>query len=452
MEEATHQKESTVKDFLEVVFRRKWVIIGIVSIAVIIVLSMNMRKGAVYESSAKLLLKRGELAGVFSRGVRTLSWEEEIASQIELIKSQLILGRASEIISDYFPENYTASQRLNLGNINSDVITTSNVIWVTYVSPDPAFSEAAVNAIVNAYKNYYVESRTPPEMEDFFTSEIEVLEKEMEYWRMRREKLKNQSGIVDLKDYKSITLQQLSNYKRELVELEQDLAELKAKRKKLKDVIEGGENIAFTGSAGLLISPDKRDIFNSLKMKLTNLEVEESELSTRYTEKNMKLVLLRRQIDGIKILMEKEIENQIYLFDSQISVIDSRAESMRKLIRELEREKNNIPTREAELDRINVAMEQIKRNYDELKEQRMSAKVTKASHPEWTVTILNSATPAIRKATVDYVRMSLAPIFSLIVAVGLAFFIDNLDHSVKNVTEAEEIFNLPVLTSFPDVE
>jgi succinoglycan biosynthesis transport protein ExoP len=452
MEEVSSKKETTVKDFLEVIFRRKWVIIGIVSIAVILVFVSSVRKEAMYESSAKLLLKRGEIAGVFSRDVRTLKWEEEIASQIELMKSQLIIERASETVSNFLPENYKTSEKLSLGRVNSDVVTTSNVIWVTYLSPDPRFAEAAVNAIVTAYRNYYVEARTPPEMDDFFTNEIEALEKEMEYWRVRREKMKNMSGIIDLRDQKSTTIQQLSSYKRDLVKLEQDLSELEIKLSKLKEVIANENDVELSGSVGLLISADKRAIFDSLKRQLMELEVEEAKLATRLTENNRELVRVKKQISSVRKLIEREIKEQIHIYDSQIAVINSKVETLRELVKDLNRQKDVIPTREAELDRINVAMEQIKKSYDGLKEQRLAAKITKASHPEWTVTILNNATPAIRKTAVDYVRMALAPIFSLIVAVGLAFFIDNLDHSVKNVTEAEEVFKLPVLTSFPDMK
>ena len=48
--------------------------------------------------------------------------------------------------------------------------------------------------------------------------------------------------------------------------------------------------------------------------------------------------------------------------------------------------------------------------------------------------------------------MALGPLFSLVVALGFAFFIDNLDHSIKNVAEAEETLGCQVLASFPDSE
>ena len=110
------------------------------------------------------------------------------------------------------------------------------------------------------------------------------------------------------------------------------------------------------------------------------------------------------------------------------------------------------PKTEIELDRIDAALLKLQRTYDNVVQQQMEAKISRASNPEWTVTILNPASPAYRKKTRDYVRMALGPAFSLIVALGLAFFIDNLDHSIKNIADAEENLGLSVLASFPETD
>ena len=80
----------------------------------------------------------------------------------------------------------------------------------------------------------------------------------------------------------------------------------------------------------------------------------------------------------------------------------------------------------------------------------MASKISIASNPEWTVTILNPASSSYQQKTRDYVRIALGPMFSIFVALGFAFFLDNLDHSIKSVSEAEETLNLHVLASFPD--
>jgi capsular polysaccharide biosynthesis protein len=101
---------------------------------------------------------------------------------------------------------------------------------------------------------------------------------------------------------------------------------------------------------------------------------------------------------------------------------------------------------------VNSALTRLEKRYEELNKQHMDARVTVASNPEWTVTIISPASPAYQKKTRDYVRIALGPLFSLIVSLGFAFFVDNLDHSIKNVAEAEEALGFQVLASFPDTE
>jgi capsular polysaccharide biosynthesis protein len=45
------------------------------------------------------------------------------------------------------------------------------------------------------------------------------------------------------------------------------------------------------------------------------------------------------------------------------------------------------------------------------------------------------------------VRLGLAPAFSLVVGVGLAFFVDGLDLTIRTSPQAEEEVRLPVLAA-----
>jgi capsular polysaccharide biosynthesis protein len=61
--------------------------------------------------------------------------------------------------------------------------------------------------------------------------------------------------------------------------------------------------------------------------------------------------------------------------------------------------------------------------------------------------MLNPASPARQENTQDYVRIALAPAFALVVGIGLAFFVDGLDLTVRTSPQAEEEVRLPVLAA-----
>ena len=71
-------------------------------------------------------------------------------------------------------------------------------------------------------------------------------------------------------------------------------------------------------------------------------------------------------------------------------------------------------------------------------------------YPEWDVSILSGAGMPYKKKTRDFVRLALGPILSIIIGLGLAFFLESMDHSVKSRAEAEEYLSAPVLATISD--
>ena len=449
MEDAAAHKESTVKDFLDVVFRRKWIILGIVTMATSVVIVFSMKEPASYESVAKILVKRGESQGVYSQSIRTLSWEEEISSQIEMIKSQVVASRAQELLTDFYPEGKEPAQKINAGRVNSGVISTSNVLWVAYTSMDPLFCEAAVNAIVNAYKEYYENVKTPPEMEDFFSRELSTLREEIEYWRKRKERIEKEWGIVDIKQQRSITLNCLERYRTEFDKLVQERLEIEEVISRLEKFQELDIDEQSAVSIGLINTSGDMEVRN-LRRRLHELKGEESEMSMGYTDNNKRLIKVRKQIEDLQTMLGKEVRSLILITKSKLKIMIRKQETLMDLAEPLKVEKGQYPKKEVELERINVSLQRLEINYKDLVRQHMDAKLSVASNPEWNITILNAASRAYHKKTRDYVRMALGPFFSFVIALGLAFFVDNLDHSIKNVADAEQNFDLPVLASFPN--
>ena len=445
-------KESTVKDFLEVIFRRKWIIIGVVVVSTALVLFMNMRQQAIYESTGKMLVQRGEASGVFSNVVRTLTWEEEIASQIEMVKSQVVIQGAEKLIGKYLPPEYQTEEKIAYGMVGSGVITTSNVLWVNYLSLDPVFCEAAVNAIINSYKDYYQQVRTPPEMEDFFSAELTVVKNDLEYWRDRKGRLEKEWGLVDIATQSRNTLARLESYRADLDELRQDKLYLEGVIENLVNFRDLDVETLAAITVNFTEHANKRSALEIYKEKLMDLKIRESEMSAMYTDGHNELEKVKKQISDLYALMEGEIASTLDIQQRRLAILVEKEKRLSSMLADIIIEKDAYPEMEVELDRINKAIEGLNARYTKLQEQHMSSRISVASNPEWSVTILAPATKAVHKKTKDYVRIALGPLFSLVIALGFAFFIDNLDHSIKNVSEAEELLGLQVLSSFPDLD
>ena len=446
------KKASTVKDFIEVVFRRKWIISGIVIVATSSVVLLNLRETATFQSSAKMLVKRGETQGVFAQYVRTLSWEEEIASQIEMMKSIVVIDRANELLAEFSPDGYDPPGPVDPGRVNSGVIGTSNVIWLTYESTDPIFCEVAVNSLVNSYKEYYQKNRTPPEMDDFFNSELRILNEEIDSWLDRKEKIFRSWDIIDLEEQSKFLIISRISYQEKLDELVEEIRSKQMIIQRLQELSAASPEERIAGSSSFAESILEQNVVLSLRTNLKNLKVSESELKSKFTDENLELVRVRQQIKDAERMIDNEVKTQIVIHSTQLDVIFERERTLKSIIDRLGNESNDYPSKEVEVQRIESNLQQLNENYAKLLGQHLNAKMAIASNPEWTVTILSAATPASQSRARDYVRMALGPIFSIFGALGFAFFIDSLDQSLKNTAEAEESLGLHVLASFPDAK
>jgi capsular polysaccharide biosynthesis protein len=110
-----------------------------------------------------------------------------------------------------------------------------------------------------------------------------------------------------------------------------------------------------------------------------------------------------------------------------------------------------LPDKDHELDKYDTIISNLKNKYELLLKKQSETDIAIAGRTKWDVTVLSHASAPYSKKTKDYVRLALGPLLSIIVGLGLAFFLETLDHSVKNMSEAEEYLELPVLATISEV-
>jgi capsular polysaccharide biosynthesis protein len=104
------------------------------------------------------------------------------------------------------------------------------------------------------------------------------------------------------------------------------------------------------------------------------------------------------------------------------------------------------------LQELDKRIELTEELYRQTRQDQAQAQVAGAITPDWTAELLVPAGMAARVNRLDYIRIALAPLLALAVSIGLAFFVDSLDHSLKSVREVEDALGLKVVASVPEVK
>jgi uncharacterized protein involved in exopolysaccharide biosynthesis len=446
------RQETSVRDFLDVVFRRKGIIVSIFVLSILFVVVMDARKPEVWESSSRVLVRRGEQSSVLNPNIRTLGWEEEVASEIQIILSDEVFQRAKAVFADSArARGLPADVKFNPGSARADVIGESNVFVIGYVDPHREVCQVGCDALTNSFRDFYRERKAPPGLADFFAGEIEDVRVELDTWRDRRREFMNKEKFFGADETSRFLLSKIGGLESQLTEVNGDISSQELRVANLEELSKkSGEDLekelAFSVTQHILQS----GIVQNIKFELQKLNGRREELSQVYTDKNPELAAVLQQIKDLHVDLKQEVDNSYRVERVSLDGMLARRAALAGELATAKNELDAIPDRERQLSQIDEMIQRLDERHRQLLERQSDAEIARASSPEWSVSVLASASTPYMKKTRDFVRLALGPILSIIIGLGLAFFLESMDHSVKSSAEVEEYLDAPVLATISE--
>jgi uncharacterized protein involved in exopolysaccharide biosynthesis len=156
------------RDFLAVLFRRRWVIGTVFAVTTLTVLAINLSQPLYFESTGKVIVKRGVKDNIMQGYMRTLTWEEELASEVETIKSGVIVQRAQKLLDDARAAEGRPSTTINQGKVDASVLSKSNVLAMSYQDRNGKTAQEIADALIQAYMQYRRTEYTLAYPKEFF--------------------------------------------------------------------------------------------------------------------------------------------------------------------------------------------------------------------------------------------------------------------------------------------
>ena len=452
LQSATRQ-ETSLRDFLDVLFRRKWLIISIVVLATALVVFMNERQPKVWESSSRVLVRRGEQPSLLNANIRVMGWEEEVASEIQVILSEDVFSRARTFFADSVRVHaYPADWHFNAGAVRAEVVGESNAFVIRYSDPNPAVVQLGCEVVTIGYHDFYRERKSPPELSDFFAAEIADVRKELETRRAQRQKFMDEEQYLGTNETGRFLLNKISALETKLSEINGDVSSQQMRTDSFAKLVDkSGEDLeaelAFSLSQYVL----QGGILQNIKFALQNLHLKRDELIQKYTDRHPEVVAVDEQIARLRTDLKQQVLNAYNIEAASLQELRARRGQLLDELNASRAELETLPDKERRLAEIDAMIKKLDERHSLLLQRQGEAQIAQAGHPDWDVAILTHAGPPYSKKTRDYVRLAIGPLLSLIVGFGLAFFMESMDHSLKNAAEAEEYLDTPVLVTISDL-
>lgn len=435
-------------DIVGLLSRRVWIWAPIFGVVLAISVYGYAKSPVFYRSTTRVLVSRGERESSLNPRVRYLQWEEEVASEVETVFSQPVLEMAEMALSEAGIRDPRGEPvRLPAGQISAGPVRGSNVLEILYQNKDPDLAREGVAAITEAYMEYRRATRSAPEMDDYFRSQISSVRASLDDLGEERKNILQQAGLASLTEQRAETVNLLGSVQNQLVRVREQKAYAKSRLDALRGFRASG--LSDVEYIPVFAADDTRnDIgMRALADALVNLRTRENELASRYTDSYPPLREVRNQIEGQRILIEEAADVYESTLVAVLGTWQAREQQLNDELQALEFELSHYPDREARLTQLNLEISTLQGNYRQLVTEYSAAGIQHAAAPSWVVKLYGSPTEPTRIHTGDLIRTLVIPLFALVISLGMAFIVDTLDPSVKTAGEAERIFRAPVLAS-----
>jgi capsular exopolysaccharide synthesis family protein len=451
-------------DYWRIVRIRKAIIITVFLITAIIATAVTFILPESYASTVRLIVNSdiSDISGLSGeRGVSEASYDPYfLQTTFELIQSQVVLSNVVNAmnLNVEWGKKYFSGQTLktteSIGllkqRLSLSTVRNTKYITITIYSEDKNAAARLANAIAEAYQDYRLKQRQELTARsiDVLETQFQEDEEQIQDVQTNVDRLRRVLNIYDsdansINPTPTLTQEVLQRYHEQQIEgektykqLETRLTELQGlSTDKLRDVL---PSVSADGALSDLLSK-----LHEAQQKLVVLTNDYSPTNLMVARVQSLVDELNRQIDdrvaGVMAGIESSVESQKAALDAFTAAVeDAKTKDQQEAIRGQPywEEKRKLG-RMLDFHRALAA---------KIESEKLSLEIPKTAMVQITDPAEPGRDPVKPNKTLN---ITLGLVFGLIMGVGLAFFIEYLDTSVKTIDDVERAFQAPVLGVIP---
>jgi capsular exopolysaccharide synthesis family protein len=450
-------------DYWRVIRIRKAIIITVFLITSIIATVVTFILPESYSSTARIKVER-DVLNVPGMG-NTMTADSTgfdpyfIQTTFEIMQSEIVLSNviATLDLNEKWGKKFNNGETFKTTdtiNILKEImvltpVRNTKLIAITIYSDDPKEASDIANGVAESYRQYRLQTQQQLALTGLkaLQDQYDQEEQQISLVQSNVDDLRKNLGIVDYANSTSYNpsmseeqMRQLNEqrieYERQYTESQSQLNDLKAyTTQQLRDVLPS-------------VFPDQN--LQNLLDKLHESQQQFSVLTNDYSLTNVVVLRVQSEIDTLN----QQIDDRVV---GLVAGISSKVDSQRAALDEITREVNDAKNKDLTDSAKNQPYYDAKRDLDQLNEQHRllylkmdSEKVDAYIPKDSMVQVVDPAVPGRLPVKPNKpLNIALGLIFGLIMGIGLAFFIEYLDTSVKTIDDVERIFQAPVLGVIP---
>ena len=448
-----HEDKINLRHYWHVILERRWLVIAAFFsvFALCLIYLFNARR--IYQAAARMQIDRESdnvlnIKDVFAVDGREQDYLQtqyknlQSRSLIESVVGKLNLGRDPRYARSVDPLKAVAQ------DITIAPIRLSRLVDVKVEHPDPRQAAAIANALVDTFIQQNLDQKMSKSLEAlrWLKVEADTLERDVEEKDLALQRYRVEEKMVSLEESQNIVLQALKQAQADLDKARSDAAAAR----KLDEEVERLLHAATSIDAIPLVAGNP--LIQDMRKSLAEREALLANLLKRYKDKYPDVIRVREEIASLKESIQKESQKVRQAIRAEAELAKAKETTMASELKKKEQESFELSQLRIQYDVLSRQADQSKLLYNIVLQRMKETDLTSKDKAQNMRVVDKAVVPMNPIKPRVVLTLFLGVIGGLGVAMGLAFFVNYLDDSIKSQDDVETYLRLPFLGYVPNIK
>ncbi len=450
---APQEDKVNLRHYWHVMLERRWLVIAAFCSVFALCLIYLFKATRIYQATTRIQIDRESDNVLNIKDVFSVDGREQdyLQTQYKNLQSRtLIESVVGKLKLDRDPR-YAKSMDVSRA-VSEDItvapIRLSRLLDVKVQHPNPQQAAAIANALVETFIQQNLDQKMSKSIEalHWLKTEADTLERDVEEKDLVLQRYRVEKKMVSLGESQNIVLQALKQAQADLDKARGEAAAAQKLNEEVERLLKGGTSInAIPQVANNLLIQEMRKSLSEREAVLANL-------LKRYKDKYPDVIRVREEIASLRDSIQKESQKVRDAIAAEAELAKAKEVSMAAELKKKEQEsfelsqlriQYDVLSRQADQSKLlyNVVLQRMKETDLTSKDKKQNMRVVDAA-----VVPQNPVKPRV------VLTLFLGVVGGLGIAIGLAFFVNYLDDSIKNQDDIETYLRLPFLGYIPNIK
>ncbi len=332
-----------------------------------------------------------------------------------------------------------------IGRIHIEPVRNSRMVKVNFDATDRVLAARAANSVAQGYIDFNLDLKmnVSQQASDWLNRKIDEQRKLLERSEQAHQAYKEKHNIISMEDRQNITINKLSEVNLALMRAENQRMEAYARYQQVQEAMRSG---SLDAAPELMSNPVIQSLLGSEARLLQSL----AELSRKYGEKHPKMIGAREELKAVKKRLREEVRRIASSLKKEYEISLARERSLHNALEKQKQESQRFYQDAIQLGVLQREVETNRQMYDVLLKRLKETDLSMDSMRFSNVQIVDRAEVPLKPIKPrKKLNLLLSLIFGLFSGIGLAFFIEYLDNTIKTPEDAMHHLGLMVLAVVP---